>query len=916
MNIQKIMSFLIMTGFILTILILIAGCAKDTKPADVSEKRYHLKNGMEIILKPNHASPMITSMIFVKAGSKYEDRYNNGLTHFLEHLLFNGTATRTQEEIEKGVERLGGYINAFTRKDFTAYLVLMPREYIEYGMATQADMLFNSVIPEERLPKERGIVCEEIKMGNDAEGAPAEAFFEESAYAQTPYARPIIGYETIISNIPREAIIDYYKRFYAPDRMMTLIIGDFEIAEMEKTVERVFGGFTADERPPLPEIVYEPIKGIKLHEVSAPVQSTYINLSLEAPRFSDSGWFACNLIADYLGDEEISPLIRALKGGEQTLATDVNVELDTREEFSRINIGIIANGSESIGSIITACNDVFANLIRNLPPEGIINGYKISRRCNDIYLSEKLHYYGFMIAPLLAITGWDFFEKIGENIESVSISDIEWALQRYLTKPSYVATAVRPEASPGVKSFRPLGPTVDEVTAYYQKTEFPEYDLSAGGDFRMPDMSKITDKPQKQSVTYLKETLDNGLEIIIKSNPDSRVFAMNVIGKNRAATEPDGLDGLTDMVNHLIEKGTIARPAGILSAELAAIGANVTLYDNPWISHDDRYTTPEYSFMKFETIDEFADRGMELFADMILHPAFDQSDFEAVRRATFGQIGRRGGSTYQVARKLFYETLFAGKAYAKTIEGTYRTLNAITLENIRAHHKKMYSPENMILTVCTNHDPVRIMESLKGVFGGMEATGFEPIEAGAPVPIKGVRTAHEKMDKEQVYIYMGHVLPSVTSPEAPAIRVAAAVLSIRLKDELREKQGLAYSVGASANLDKNFGWLVCAMGTGAANFEKAKAGILAEIERLKNHPPDHEELVTAVNDIWGSYLSANLSRINQAYYMGVYEYLGLGYNYGDKFISEIRKVTTKQVQDAAQKYFDTSNYVLATAGNI
>ncbi len=913
---KKIWWKVIISGFILATLILAVACSGGGKTPTVSEKRYHLKNGMEVVLKANHASPMITSMVFVKAGSKYEDYYNNGVTHFLEHLLFNGTATRSQDDIEKGIDRLGGYINAFTRKDFTAYLVLMPREYIEYGMATEADMLFNSTIGEDRLPKERGIVNEEMKMDNDAEGAPAEAFFEETAFAGTPYARPVIGYESIISNIPRDAIVDYYKRFYAPNRMMTLIIGDFEIPEMEKMVEKVFGGFKSVEPPPLPEIKYKPIEGIQVHEASAPVKSTYVDLSLEAPRFSDSGWFAFNLLADYLGDEEMSPLVKALKGGDNPLATNVSVGLDTREEFSRLNIEIISPKAGNVGSIITACNNVFSNLGQNLPSEDIINGYKVARRCNDIYYSEKLHYYGFMIAPLLAITGWDFFEKVTDNIDSVTIPDIARVVQEYVTKPAYIATAVTPEGSSNSKPYRSDGPTKNEVLAYYQKAQFPAYDLSLGKDFKMPDVTKAGETPEKQSATYLKENLDNGLEIIIKANPDSRVFALNVIGKNRSATEPQGLDGITNMVNHLIEKGTTTRPAEKLSAELTAIGANVTLYDNPWIPYDDRYTTPEYSFMKFETIDEFTDRGIDLFSDMILNPAFDSSDVETVRKSIFGQIGRRSGSTYQMARKKFYETLFAGQAYAKTIDGTYRTLNAITVNDLKDFHNKMYSPENMIITVCTNQDPARIMKLLREKFGDVPATGFKPIEAGPPVEIKGVEATNEKMDKEQVYIYLGNGLPSVMSPDASAIKVAAAVLSGRLRDELREKQGLAYTVGASAALDKNFGWFVCTMGTAAKNYEKAKEGILAEIERLKSEPPTKEELTTAVNDIWGSYLSANLSRINQAYYMGVYEYLGLGYNYGEKFVGNIRSVTPEQVQTVAQKYFDTKNYVLATAGNL
>ena len=187
------------------LLLLAVGCSSNKTISGKSAlRRITLDNGLQVILKENHASPMATSLIFVKAGSKYENRFNNGVTHFLEHLLFDGTATHTQEEIEGGIERLGGYINAFTNKDFTAYLVLMPRDYIDYGLATQADMLFNSVFPMERFAKERKIVIEEIKQGDDREGSAAEAFFDEKAMAGTPYTRPVIGFEPIIANIPQQ----------------------------------------------------------------------------------------------------------------------------------------------------------------------------------------------------------------------------------------------------------------------------------------------------------------------------------------------------------------------------------------------------------------------------------------------------------------------------------------------------------------------------------------------------------------------------------------------------------------------------------------------------------------------------------------------------------------------------------------
>ncbi len=93
---------------------------------------YTLPNGMEVILKENHAVPLVSSVVVVKAGSKYENDQNNGFTHLLEHMLFNGTEKRTREEFNESIKDHGGYINAFTRQEITGYLIVMPKEFIEY----------------------------------------------------------------------------------------------------------------------------------------------------------------------------------------------------------------------------------------------------------------------------------------------------------------------------------------------------------------------------------------------------------------------------------------------------------------------------------------------------------------------------------------------------------------------------------------------------------------------------------------------------------------------------------------------------------------------------------------------------------------------------------------------------------------
>ena len=150
---------------------------------------------------------MIAYLIYVNAGSKYETDFNNGVTHFLEHLLFDGTKKRKREEITEGIESRGGYINAFTRKDLTCYMVLMPKDFIEFGMDVQSDMLFNSIFLDSELAKERKVVIEEIKKDQDNIDTQVEDFFASRAYSGTPYSRTVLGYENIIATIPKQEIV-------------------------------------------------------------------------------------------------------------------------------------------------------------------------------------------------------------------------------------------------------------------------------------------------------------------------------------------------------------------------------------------------------------------------------------------------------------------------------------------------------------------------------------------------------------------------------------------------------------------------------------------------------------------------------------------------------------------------------------
>lgn len=283
-----------------------------------------------------------------------------------------------------------------------------------------------------------------------------------------------------------------------------------------------------------------------------------------------------------------------------------------------------------------------------------------------------------------------------------------------------------------------------------------------------------------------------------------------------------------------------------------------------------------------------------------------------------GIMGMESSSTYKVCRNLYYSKLFENHPLSGTVLGNRRTVAGFTSDDLRYYHKMYYSPGNLIMVVVSNIEPGQVFKWVKKRFKNLPQYPIKIQEIDIPraQKIKGIVEAKQPMDKEQVYIYLGTIVPGLSSNSAPAIALAVEILSSRLKLNLREKQGLAYSVGAGVRFLGDFGWFTCSMGTGYENFETAKKGILAEIEKLKTEQIDSAELDKARNSLWGSMLMRNMSCINQAYNMAYYEFVGVNYDYDDGYKDRLDRITAEDVQQAARQYLDTDNYVMAYVGKV
>ena len=240
---------------------------------------FTLDNGLQVVVIPDHRTPVVTQMIWYKVGSADETPGKSGLAHFLEHLMFKGTAKHPAGEFSQTVLRIGGNENAFTSLDYTGYFQRVPREQLAKMMEFEADRMTGLILKDENVLPERDVVLEEFNMrvANNPDARLTEQIMA-ALYLNHPYGRPIIGWRQEIEKLDREDALAFYKRFYAPNNAILVIAGDVDAKEVRPMVEKTYGGIPAQ-------------PAISAHRVrpQEPVPAAPRTVTLSDPRVEQTG---------------------------------------------------------------------------------------------------------------------------------------------------------------------------------------------------------------------------------------------------------------------------------------------------------------------------------------------------------------------------------------------------------------------------------------------------------------------------------------------------------------------------------------------------------------------------------------------------------------------------------------------------
>jgi zinc protease len=216
--------------------------AVDLAAAEAEVSHFVLANGLEVVVIPDHRAPVATHMVWYKVGSADETPGKSGLAHFLEHLMFKGTAKNPSGRFSQLVATIGGQENAFTSSDYTGYFQRVPREELKTMMELEADRMTGLVLTDEVVRPELGVVLEEQNMRvANSPGARLGEQMEAALYLNNPYGRPVIGWRHEIEQLGREDAIAFYRRFYSPNNAVVVVAGDVTTEQVRMLAEETYG---------------------------------------------------------------------------------------------------------------------------------------------------------------------------------------------------------------------------------------------------------------------------------------------------------------------------------------------------------------------------------------------------------------------------------------------------------------------------------------------------------------------------------------------------------------------------------------------------------------------------------------------------------------------------------------------------
>src|SRR6476646_1776137 len=412
-----------------------------------------LENGMQVVVIPDHRTPVVTHMVWYQNGSADDPPGKSGIAHFLEHLMFKGTKAHPKGFSDL-IAELGGQENAFTAYDYTAYFQRVAKEHLATMMSLEADRMTGLILTDDVVAPERDVVREERRMrtATDPPQQLNEAV-QASLFPHHPYGTPVIGWGHEIETLDRGDALTYYERFYTPVNAILIVAGDVEAAEVGRLARETYGRIAAREKPP------------RRFRPQEPEPRAHRLVTLEDPKVEQPAHERVFLVPSYTtaapGEAEALEVLTHLIGGghtsllyrelviERKLAVAVGAYyMGTSLDATRLWIYAMPTPGTALEQLDRAVEEVIARVADHPVDEADLQRARTRLVADAIYAQDNqeslARWYGASLATGLTI---EDIARWPERIEAVSAQDVQNAARKWLDKRRAVTGFLLPEAA-------------------------------------------------------------------------------------------------------------------------------------------------------------------------------------------------------------------------------------------------------------------------------------------------------------------------------------------------------------------------------------------------------------------------------------------------------------------------------------
>jgi zinc protease len=778
------------------------------KPGD-GTVRETLGNGLRVVIVPDDLAPVATVVVNYLVGSNEAPAGFPGMAHAQEHMMFRGNPELSAAQLANISAAMGGNFDADTQQTVTQYFFTVPAEDLDVAMHIESLRMSGVLDTNALWNQERGAIEQEVAQDLSN---PQYVFYTElltAMFRGTPYEHDALGSRPSFDKTTGIMLHDFYNTWYAPNNAIMVVVGDVDPQKTLGEVRRLFEGIPEKKIPVRPDVRLGSVSTQTLKmETDLPYGLAVVSLRL--PGSDSSDFAAVNVLGDVLSSQRGS--LYALVPEGKALDAGFSMSAMPKASIAYAMAAYPQGGSGQV--LVKELQDILAGDAKNGVPADLVDAEKRHELANQEFQKNSISGLAMEWSNALAVEGRQSPEDDISAIEKVTVEDVNRAARKYLVPASAIEALLTPQPSGKPVSSKSFGGAESLAAPPSGPVALPPWAQDAVTRLVIPDLT----------VHPTVASLSNGIKVIVQ--PESISDSVTVLGhiKNDADLEvPARQEGVSSVLEQLFPYGTRTLDRIAFQKALDDIGADETAGTD----------------FSLDVLTEHFDRGMELLADNVLHPALPENAFKVVQQQTADAVaGRLHSPEYLTSRAL------DGGLYPKNDpalrEATPVSVKSLTVQNVSGYYQHVFRPDLTTIVVIGDVTPEKAREAAEKYFGDWKASGPAPQTELPPVPANppGVTAVPDK-SRVQVKTILAETLGlNRFNPDYYALELGNHVLgggfyATRLYQDLRENAGLVYFVDSSFGIGKTRAVYRVSYACDPQNVSRARAVIERDLKAMQ-----------------------------------------------------------------------------------